>query len=303
MLRAKLVGRIVLAGLIVGLTLGVATMATLAQSGRIAVGSKDFNENILLGEIIAQLVESRTDLRVDRKLNLGGTVVNFQAIRSGDIDIYVDYTGTLLVNLLSYEPVFDPQEAFDIVKRELARQHQLAVLDPLGFNNTYVLVMRRADAERLGVRTISDLVPHSPNLSFGAPHETLLRADGYPGLQRVYGLNFRRTQGMAITLMYAAIRDGFVDVIPAFSTDGEIKAYDLYVLQDDKRFYPPYDAVILVRQQTLDRYPQLLPVLNLLVGKIDESTMQELNARVNLTGDEIEDVARDFLRSAGLLNP
>lgn len=273
-----------------------------SSSKTIVIGSKDFSENIVLGEIFAQLVEAKTDLKVERKLNMGGTFVCFEAIKNGDIDIYPEYTGTGLTAQLEMDVISDPDEAYRVVSEEFDKQFGITWLKPLGFNNTYTLAVTQAVYEEYGVETYSDLAKVSENLVFGAEHEFFDRQDGYDGLVEAYGLTFKgEPKKMNVSLKYQAIGNGDIDVTDAFSTDGPIKQYNLKVLVDDKGFFPPYYAAPIIRNETLKEHPELEDVLNELAGLIDEETMTELNYKVDVESQDVETVATEFLTDAGLL--
>lgn len=284
----------------------------------IGIGSKDFTESILLGEIVAQLLEGN-GFEVERQLNLGGTLVAHEALVNGDIDTYVEYTGTGLLAILGQElPPRDEaspeaeasatpavvggyaQKVYDIVAEAYPEEFGVEWLEPWGFNNTYALAMRSDHAEELGVTTITELVEHAGDLTIGAPQETLVREDGIPGLEATYGIEFGDVVGLDPGLMYSAIDNGDVDVITAFATDGRIESMDLFLLEDDLAFYPPYFAAPLVRQETLEEAPQIREILNSLAGVIDDARMTELNYLVDDQGQEFEDVASTFLEEEGL---
>ncbi|GAB4389453.1 MAG: glycine betaine ABC transporter substrate-binding protein [Thermodesulfovibrionales bacterium] len=268
----------------------------------VTVGSKHFTEQEVLGEMLAMLIENTTGLRAERRLNLGGTMVCFNALRSGDIDVYVEYTGTGLVNILGEEAVRDPDRAYEAVKEAFAERYGIAWLRPLGFNNTYALTMRRGQARALGVRAISDLVKHRDRLQPGFDAEFMERSDGYPGLTELYGFSFqKRPMQMDPGLMYKALAEGAVDVIDGFATDGRIPAYGLVTLEDDKGFFPPYYAAPILRRETLERYPALGRALSALSGRLDDETMRRLNFEVDEKERRPRDVAREFLRSEGLI--
>lgn len=314
--RRTLIGRTA-----AGVTL--ATMAgghtVLAQDDRpsVGVGSKDFTESIILGEVIAQLLEDN-GFDVERQLNLGGTLVAHEALVNGDIDTYVEYTGTGLLAILGQE-LPEREEAtdaeasatpgtggladtvYDIVAEAYPEEFEVEWLEPWGFNNTYALAMRRDQAEELGVTSISELVEHSGDLTIGAPQETLVREDGIPGLQETYGLAFDDIVGLDPGLMYSAIDNEDVDVITAFATDARIESMDLMLLEDDLAFYPPYYAAPIVRQELLEQAPDVREILNSVVGTLDDARMTELNYQADDEGMEIEDVARDFLTEEGLI--
>jgi len=279
--------------------------------GRILIDGKDITEQEILAEMLALLIEGNSDLTVARKPYLGGTMVCFNALKAGDLDLYAEYTGTGLVNILNREAIADPQESYEVVKRAFAEKYALAWLQPFGFNNTYTLTMRRKQAEELGLKTFSGLAEHlksgnEPTLSAGFTAEFLDRPDGYKGLAEAYGLKFAaEPRQLDPGLMYQACADGSVDVICAFATDGRIAAYDLATLEDDKRFFPPYFAAPLIRQATLEEHPELEALLNRLASRIDDETMQKLNYQVDRRESprRARDVAREFLQSCGLLPP
>lgn len=267
----------------------------------ITIGSKDGTEMILLGHMLADLIEERTPLRVDRRFNLGGTLVCFNALRRGGLDAYVEYTGTALTVILGEPVQTDPAAVLDLVRTELAERDEVACLAPFGFENTYAILMRRDSARRMGVESISQIAGRTNDLRAGFGPEFMNRPDGYPGLAKAYGLNFAiPPREMDRNLLYQALGFGSLDLGAGDSTDGRITAFDLIQLEDDRRYFPPYQAVPLVREETLKRHPELRPALELLAGKIDAPTMQKLNREVDEFKKRPEDVARDFLRRLGL---
>lgn len=273
-----------------------------SKKGSVTVGSKDFSENIVLAEMFAQLIEKHSDLTVSRKLNMGGTFICFEAIQKGDIDLYPDYTGTGLTAQLKMDVITDPDEAYRVVSEEFHKRFAIKWLEPFGFNNTYALAVTDEVARQYGIETYSDLVSVSENLVFGAEHEFFDRQDGYDGLVAAYGFKFKgEPKKMNVSLKYQAIGNGDMDVTDAFSTDGAIKQYNLKVLVDDKQFFPPYYAAPIVRESTLEKYPELEGILNKLGGKIDEAAMTELNYKIDVEGQDVEKVAKDFLTANGLL--
>lgn len=279
----------------------------------VTVGSKDFTEQIIVNEMLAQLLEN-AGYPVERKLNLGGTALVHQALVSGEIDTYVEYTGTGLLAILELQlpaasptagatPVSMVDTVYDTVKQGYQDQFGLVWLDPLGFNNTYTLAMREEQATELGVETISDLIAAGGNLRFGATQEFLTRPDGLPGLLAAYpGLAFAEESGMDPGLVYEALDSEQVDVISAFATDGRIPALGLVTLEDDLGFFPPYYAAPVVRQELLDEDPAVAEVLNQLSGVIDDQTMADLNFQVDDGGEEAADVAAAFLAEQGLID-
>lgn len=273
-----------------------------AKNDSITIGSKDFGENIVIAEMLSQLVETHTDLKVNRKLNLGGTFVNFNAIKNNQIDIYPEYTGTGLTAHLKMDVVNDPDESYRIVSEEFVKQWDIVWLEPFGFNNTYTLAVTPEVYEKYGVETYSDLIPYAGELVFGAEHEFFDRQDGFDGLVDMYGLNFKgEPMKLNASLKYQAIGRGDMDVTDAFATDGPIKQYNLKILEDDLGFFPPYHAAPIVRKEVLDKHPELKNVLNMLAGKLDDATMTELNYLVDVEGKAVEQVAKEFLTSLNLV--
>jgi len=272
-------------------------------AGSIVIGSKDSAEPKLLGHMLADLVEAHTPLKVDRQLDLGGSMVCYNALAGGGLDAYVEYTGTALTTILKQAPVSDPARARAEVGRLLARDG-IATLSPMGFENTFAILMRRDQAARLGIRTISDLGRHANALRVGFGPEFGRRPDGYPGLITAYGLEFAQSpREMDRNLLYQALALGSIDVAAGDSTDGRVATLDLIQLDDDRRFFPPYEAVPLVREATLARHPSLRSALDRLAGRIDAPTMRKLNYQVDGLKRDPAEVAREFLDGAGLLKP
>jgi len=301
----------------IGLVLSSFAGATAARQDlpTIVVGSKDFTEQIIVSEMVALLLED-AGYPVERQLNLGGTVVAHEALVNGDIDVYVEYTGTGLLAILGLElPAAEATPAagaatpvavgvdpvYDIVAAEYQSQFGLTWLEPWGFNNTYALALRGDQATELGVVTISDLLDHDQDLVFGGTQEFLVREDGLVGLQEVYGVEFEDAIGFDPGLVYGAIETGDVDVISAFATDGRIPSLGLTLLEDDLGFFPPYYAAPVVSQEILDESPEVADILNQLSGMIDDQTMADLNFQVDDGGMEAIDVARAFLIEQGLI--
>lgn len=292
---------LVTSGLIIVLVVFVFGVANQTKNNKIAIGSKNFTESIILGNMLADLIEENTDLKVERKLNLGGTQVVFGALNSGDVDLYVEYTGTGLVNILKKETITNPQEVYDIVQSEFNEKYDLKWLKPLGFNNTYAIAVRKETAEKYGLKTISDLKNVSKELIMGPTIEFSNRPDGLVGLNERYNLTFKSISPVDGGLRYTAINSKKSDIIDAFSTDGLLKAFNLVVLEDDKNFFPPYYAVPLIRQTTLKKYPELENIINKLAGRLNDEKMRELNYRVDELKESPENVARDFLIQEGLI--
>lgn len=268
----------------------------------ITVGSKNFTEQKILGEIMAIMIEKNTDLKVNKRLNLGGTMVCFYALKKGDIDIYAEYTGTGLVNILERKTQKKAEKVYNIVKKEFKKKFNLIWLKPFGFNNTYTLTMRKKQAEELNIENISDLTEYSDKLQAGFDGEFLQRPDGYKGLKKHYDLDFKqKPKQMYSGLMYKTLSKGAVDVIDGFATDGRIPAYNLVILKDNKNFFPPYYAAPLVRKAVLQNHPQIKKVLNKLAGSLTNKIMRELNYKVDKKEVPSSTVAKNFLRSKGLI--
>ena len=272
-----------------------------SKENKVVIGGKNFTEQDILVYMMKYMIEDHTKLKVETKAFLGGTSIVAQAIERGDINIYAEYTGTGLINVLGEPALTDPQATYEKVKQLYKEKKQIIWLEPFGFNNTYTLTMRRADAERLGIKTISDLASKAKGLTFGATHEFLERPDGKRGLEDKYGFKFDNANGMEPGLTYAAIRDQKVDVIDGFSTDGRIPAFDLKILTDDKKYFPPYYAAPIVRADLLEKHPEIADALNLLAGKLDEKEMAKLNAKVDLEKQDPKAVAKEWLQSKGLI--
>jgi len=278
---------------------GALPPAATAQE-KIVVGSKGFTEQVILGNMISLLLESN-GFKVDRKVGLGGTVICHEALVRGDISVYVEYTGTGLTTILKKPVLKDPEEVYQVVRKDYEDKFKLTWLKPWGFNNTYCIVMRKADAERLKVKKISDLKALAGGLVFGATIEFLARPDGVPGLTKHYDLKFKDQKGMDPGLVYKAIAENQVDVISGFATDGRIPAFNLVVLDDDLKFFPPYFAAPVVRMDLLAKAPKVAEVLNRLAGKISDDAMAALNYTVDGKKQDAEAVAKDFLKSQGLV--
>jgi osmoprotectant transport system permease protein len=270
--------------------------AAARTSAFVAVGSKNFTEQVVLGEILAQAIEAE-GAAVTRTLNLGGTFICDRALRSGDIDLYVEYTGTAVTAVFHQDDVpRDPAQALQRT-RELYAREGITVLEPLGFNNTFAILVRRREAERLGLHTIADLRGPASGWTPGFGYEFLERADGYPGLSRAYGLRFAGApRAMDLSLIYKALADGQVDVIAGDATSAQIDALDLTALQDNLRYFPPYDAAPVVRTAALLKNPEIARALARLSGRVTEQDMRALNRAVDVDRRAPRDVAAEFLR-------
>lgn len=277
---------------------------SIAQD-QIVIGSKPFTENRILAEIFASMIEANTDLKVERQFNLGATGICFEALIQGSIDLYPEYTGTGLTAIL-HEPVIQkPEAAYQRVKTAFVEKYSLEWLKPLGFNNTYALIMRKAQAEALGIKKISDLKQLKKPLKLGFSHEFLARPDGWPGLKKVYQLPFsdRQVRGLDHGLAYSGLIEKKLDIMDAYSTDGKLKKFPLTLLEDDRAYFPPYQAAPLVRMDTLKQHPELRELLNQLHNRIPNASMQNLNFRLEEEGLSLKTVARDFLLAEQLVQP
>jgi osmoprotectant transport system permease protein len=270
------------------------------QTGTIRIATKNFTEQLILGEIMSQLIEVRTDLIVERRFNLGGTMICHEALVNGQIDLYAEYTGTGLTAILKEPVISDPEKAMQFVSSAYRERFGAVWLKPLGFNNTYAITVRKADAEKYGWARISDLKKGAKKLRAGFTAEFAERPDGYPGLREIYGFQFGKVRDMDPALMYEAVSKGEVDVICAFATDGRIAAYNLKPLEDDLQFFPPYHAAPVIRQQILQMHPELNRVLSLVEGVLDNAAMQRLNFLVDGKKQSPAEVAKAFLKEKGL---
>ena len=285
-----------LGGLILALLLG-----GCAGTRPLTVASKNFTEQVILGEILAQHLEKRLGQPVNRKLNLGGTLLTHGALVSGQIDLYPEYTGTALTAILKQPPSSDAAAVLARVREEYRRRWSIEWLDPLGFNNTFVMAVRASDARRLGLETLSDAARRAPGWTIGSGYEFQQRPDGYDGLLHTYHLPLAgATRWMDLALVYKAIEQQQVDMIVANATDGMLAVMDLKVLRDDKNYFPPYEAAVLVRSQAMESRPGLREALAALSGKFTDQVMQKLNHQVDGEKKSVSEVAAGFLRATGL---
>lgn len=272
------------------------------SDNKIVIASKNFTEQIILGNMLEQLIEAKTDIDVETKLNLGGTQVAYSALKAGSIDLYVEYTGTAYVNLLNIQDGnTNPDEVYNKVNEILKEKESVEFLEPLGFNNTYALAVRKETAEKYNLQKVSDLNNISGELLIGPTIEFANREDGLLGLNRAYNLKFREIKPIDGGLRYTALMNDESDVIDAFTTDGLLDKFGLVVLEDDKSFFPPYYAAPLVRMDTLEEHPELKEVLNLLAGNITDAKMRKLNYEVDVNGRDPKVVANEFLVAEGYL--
>lgn len=286
--------------LFVAVTLG----APLFEGGErpIRIGSKSFTEQYILADIIADQIEAKTGLKTEKVESLGSTVV-FDAVKSGDIDIYVDYSGTIWATIMkkTVQPK-SREQAIQASTDYLKSEFDMLVVGPLGFENTYALVMRDQQSADLGIKTISDLVPFAPNMSMGADYEFFARPE-WKSVEKAYDIHFEKLRQMDPALMYQAVAQGTVDVISGYSTDGRIEALDLRVLEDDRHAIPPYDALIVTSRKLHEEHPDVVAALKTLVGTITASEMRKMNGEVDQKGEASAAVAQQFLRSLSSETP
>ena len=259
-------------------------------------GSKNFTEQTVLAELLAQHLESKLAIEVERRVNLGGTLICHEAVKSGQIDLYVEYTGTALTAVLNEEASGDPVEVRRRVKEGYAKQFGLEVTEPLGFDNSFAIVMRGDDARKLKVSTLSEAAGPAAQWRAGFGYEFMERPDGFPGLARTYGLKFAQPPLlMDLGLLYRALEDKQVDVVAGSATDGVIAARGFVVLEDDKHYFPPYEAVPVVNRAAFERHPALREILSALGGKITAEEMRRLNYAVDGDHRDVKDVVHEFL--------
>jgi osmoprotectant transport system substrate-binding protein len=278
----------------------VPALVVTADAADFRIGSKNFTEQVILGELYAQALEAH-GVKVDRKLNMGGTLIAHQALVSGEIDMYPEYTGTALANVLKADTMTDSDAVYQKVRQYYDQQLKLRWLKPTRINNTYVLVVLPETAQKHNLKTLSDLAKVSKTLVLGAGPEFRNRKDGIPGLRATYGMEWKEDRQFAIGLRYQALQGKQVDVIDGYATDGQISALKLVKLADDKHLWPPYFVAPVVRPQALKDFPHAETTLNHVSGLLDDVAMSEMNWRVDGNKEEPKDVARDFLRKKGVL--
>lgn len=289
---------------------GTSAAAEQAQADEVkttnlVVASKNFTEQYVLAQILGQLLDHHTGHKVD--IHEGGyatSAILNQGAMDGNLHVFVDYTGTGYINVLQNEllPEDTPDSVYEKTKQGYEENFDLIWLEPLGFSNTFTLIMKEETAQRLNVKTFTDLVPHSGELTIGMDAAFYNRVDGYQALAKVYGFEFKSFKEMDIALAFTALAQGEIDVLVAYSTDGRIPALNLISLQDDQNFFPPYHAAPVVPKRIMEEYPDVADTLNLLAGKVSEPLMAELNAKVDVDKRNTADVAKEFLESAGLLD-
>jgi osmoprotectant transport system permease protein len=295
----------ILAFILVCLT--VLVVASFITSGMknsnqtIRVGAKDFTEQLVVGSMVSDLIEDKTDLSVSRNFNMGGTQAVFNALTSNSLDLYVEYTGTAYVEILKHPASSDIDQVYQAVKKDYKEKYNIDVLDQMSFNDTYTLAVTQETAKKYGLKSISDLAKVSNRLTAGTTLEFLNRNDCLPGLKKLYKLNFAKEVGIDGSPRYVALTNGGTDVVDAFSTDGLLKKFNLAVLKDDKDYFPPYYAIPLIRDETLKAYPEVEPLLDELGKLLTNETMMNLNYQVDIEQKKPEDVAHQFLLQQGLI--
>jgi osmoprotectant transport system substrate-binding protein len=270
---------------------------------RVVVGSKNFTESLMLGELLAEKIEADTHLKVERRFYLAGTYICQQALLAGRIDIYPEYTGTALTAILKQKVGGDKAEVYRRVKSEYESRLALTLGPPFGFNDTFAMEIRGDDARRLGVKTLSQAAAFAPQWRAGFGYEFMERPDGYAGLATAYGLHFAAPpRVMDLGLLAPALKERQIDIAAGNATDGLIPALDLFVLEDDRHYFPPYEAVAVIRQQTEQRHPEVAQAIAELGGKISDAEMRQLNYALDGQHRDVKDVAHEFLLSKGLVH-
>lgn len=290
------------AAVIAAILLFTSASDSLGEGRTITIGSKDYTEQAILGNMAADFIEARTDIAVQRKVELGGTQVCFGAMKTGDIDMYVEYSGTAYSDTLKHPPISDVEQVYETSKQELKEQYDIEVLRQMQFNNTYVMAVTQETAKKYNLETISDLAKVAHNMKSGTVFEFSNRADGLPGLQEEYGFTIGESLTLDGSPRYTALLNGDVDVIDAFATDGLLKKFELKVLEDDKAFFPPYYAMPIIRAEALEECPEIAPLMEELGEYLTDQVMMDLNYQVDELQQTPELVAREFLQSKGLLD-
>ena len=273
-----------------------------SHADRIVVGSKNFTESFILGELIAQQIEAHTNLKVERRFYLAGTYICQQAILSGRIDVYPEYTGTALTAVLKQTASSDRANVYQRVKQEYEKRFDLTIEPAFGFNDTFAMEIRGEDARRLHLRTLSQAAQFTPHWHAGFGYEFMERPDGYSGMAAAYGLHFaEQPRIMDLGLLARALQSHQIDFAGGNATDGLIPALDLFALEDDRHYFPPYEAAPVIRQQTLRQHPEIAPALAALANTISDSEMQQMNYVVDGLHRDTQEVVRDFLKAKKLV--
>jgi glycine betaine/choline ABC-type transport system substrate-binding protein len=287
----------------VAITLVCASLSCEApRSNRIIIASKNFTESMILGELMAQQIEQHTNLKVERRFYLAGTYICHQGMLSGRIDIYPEYTGTALTAILKQKPERERATAYEQMKSEYKRRFRLELGPSFGFNDTFAMEIRGEDARRLNLKTLSEAAAYAPQWRAGFGYEFMERPDGFRGLAEVYGLHFAAPpRVMDLGLLARALKDHEIDLAAGNTTDGLIPALDLFVLEDDRHYFPPYDAVPVIRGEALAQHPEVGTALAAFAGKISDQEMQQLNYAVDGQRRDVKEVAREFLEKKGMI--
>lgn len=271
------------------------------RNDKVVVGSYNSSEQTILGNMLATLIEKNTDLKVEKKFNLGGSGIIFNALKSNKIDLYPEYTGTALLDIMKAKLINDPTKAYAVVSDYYNKEYGITWLKPFGFSDGYAIAVRQDTAKKYHLNTISDLSKIGSKLKLGCTLEFSNREDGYLGLNKKYHLNFKSVNTVEGGLRYTSLNNKKSDIMDAFSTEGLLKAFKLKVLKDDKHFFPPYDGVPIISNKALKKHPELKPLINKLAGKITDEEMIDLNYKVDKLGEKPENVAEDFLRKKKLI--
>ena len=294
--------RRVIGGWLCGLCCGLALLSCAPpRPDHPVIGAKNFTEQVVLGELLAQHIEAKTGMKVERRFYLAGSYISHQALISGRIDAYVEYTGTALTAILKQPVSKDSVGTLATVTQLYRERYNIVVTEPLGFENTFAMVVRGSDAQRLGLQTLSQAVQFAPKWRLGVGYEFEERPDGLRGLSQAYGLRFTdKPRVMDLGLLYRALNSHQVDIVAGNSTDGPIQAFGFTALEDDRHYFPPYQAVPLVREESLQRWPQMRSAFLDLAGKINATEMQAMNEAVDGQHRDPADVVREFRLKKGL---
>lgn len=279
---------------------GVAAGCSPKDEKLVKIGHKNYTEQRLTGQMLAVLIEDKTDYSTD-VIEFGGTMLCFEALKRDEIDIYPEYTGTAYGAILNQEETLGQQETYDYVKREFEDKYDITWLDNLGWNNTYILSVTSKTAEELDVSTVTELIPYAEDMVMGCDNEFIGRTDGLPGFKEAYGIEFKSETPMDQGLTYAALKEGQIDVNVSFSTDGRIAKFDLVNLEDDKNFFPPYYVAPILKLDYVDAHPEIVETLKLLDGVFTDEDMQKYNLMVD-EGEDAVEVAKLALKDKGLID-
>jgi osmoprotectant transport system permease protein len=288
--------------ILAGIFLFTSTGGRVESARSISIGSKDFTEQEIIGNMMADLIEDRTDISVKRRLNLGGTQVCFEALKNGDIDLYIEYSGTAYTDTLKHPPINDMDQVYETVRTELKEKYDINVLKQMNFNNTFVLAVTQETAKKYGLETISDLAKEAGGLTSGLTFEFTNREDGLSGLQKTYHFQLGKNITLDNAPRYAALQNGTVDVIDAYATDGLLKKFGLKSLVDDQKFFPPYFAMPIIRGEALEKYPEISAILEELSPLLTDEVMRELNYKVDELQETPSKVALEFLKEHKLIS-